>query len=1052
MSRSTLVLGIAVLMQLPDTTVAAPEAESAPIVLDTQNPDILKLAREADDGLDGTPLENDFHNSPGKPNNGLNPRNLRGLYMSTGLSLFPTNNPSFPDYGFSLLEGIDGDWGADDFTSQEGSDLFFYNPVEKNRNHGLASMSWDFAPVFLKFQGGFNQIGTYTNDLGFSVPLSHFQSELYKRLELPRTPGDLSWGSPGDSAVEADYKEIDANASKLIVVIHGWSSSPVANPFSDEDAPLWALLGGDELNGLMDVLHAEVSDRGLGWDLYGYHWARDSWTGGALGLDSHEFGGIGTGVENGTQAAEIGFQHGLTLGKQIKELYESNGVPLEKIHFIAHSAGTWVARSASLYLEGAIVDGGGQPPQQQITLLDPYNPAAGIRDWKGPGGEESVLGYKGGTESVSQIESWSTSLSPGSRFENIYAIDAFVSGTNEVYGGNFVNAEVGIGLGLNFDLITTWNGHGGPINYYAATVDFDYLDYGLRTLVFGSSVWTEVFRSEGLPQFEDSLFWQDVLANESDSPDGRQFVSSRTTSANDGDSDWHSAVVDIDGHMVRVLLLPNDGGPGLPLGPSRLRSDWSFSLAGPNGLSLAGAINTSVDPYEIQLSLNGSPFGSASSEVGGPSVVAGAASTVDENGTRVYSIALKDDRIVVAVEGFQMDGSEWGASGLGAVDPGGGFVATNGTGFSLSGTVGDGGTIEDGAPSVTPPPGVAVVPGDFDRWMAAHGVPEGEDRSPLGDPDRDGVVSWFEFYRNSSPVSGTQGGLFEWESGENTGDAPWVRYRRSLTANYGATDLYWSPDLIRWARMDEEIDGLGVDWEREVVGEGGGTVDFRLRIRRRDGGGQVYLRLENPDITEGQILLVEDWETGVIDPLAWHSFGSPAPKVVGASSTGFSMESDGDDNFESGLVTQEEFLVAPGLEVSFKLHVEDAFWSVERAYLTEGAISDFPAAGADGEPSTTNLGPAIQLVGYSPWGQKIGLSDPGGLIVIPPLLDQWVELGMRLEEDGSVSYFVNGVEAHRTPPGWVNYAANTRVRLVLRGRSPSGVNRYDDIVVSGASE
>ena len=70
---------------------------------------------------------------------------------------------------------------------------------------------------------------------------------------------------------------------------------------------------------------------------------------------------------NGTEAAEISHQHGYHLGELI--FRKSPGI--RKIHFIAHSAGAWAARAAARYLSQASTN----PPEIQITLLDPFIPA-----------------------------------------------------------------------------------------------------------------------------------------------------------------------------------------------------------------------------------------------------------------------------------------------------------------------------------------------------------------------------------------------------------------------------------------------------------------------------------------------------------------------------------------------------------------------------------------------------------------------------------------------------------------------------------------------------
>jgi hypothetical protein len=66
---------------------------------------------------------------------------------------------------------------------------------------------------------------------------------------------------------------------------------------------------------------------------------------------------------NAPEAAEAGHMHGYHLGELLSKRKFS------KVHFIAHSAGTWVARSAATYLRSMNKD-----VQIQVTLLDPFIP------------------------------------------------------------------------------------------------------------------------------------------------------------------------------------------------------------------------------------------------------------------------------------------------------------------------------------------------------------------------------------------------------------------------------------------------------------------------------------------------------------------------------------------------------------------------------------------------------------------------------------------------------------------------------------------------------
>ena len=277
---------------------------------------------------------------------------------------------------------------------------------------------------------------------------------LYKRIEVGPIPLIL----PEDPA--KDYKTIDPTAKKLIVVIHGWNPSSDSDPYSE--------MGFSSLVGKIqnELVRADTENGVTGWDIFAYNWAADAATGPVSIGGSHTTGKSGNGQENGTQAAEVGYLHGLHLGNRLAT--EMPG--LENIHFIAHSAGTWVARSASLVLQSSI---DASQLDQSVTLLDPYNPSVGFDDWIGTVGEDSALDTR-------DLESWPGQIDSTS-FENILSLDKHVGGTNERYewGARGINRKVGDSIfGTTdifvveiFDSFRKWNGHGGPINFYSFSID-----------------------------------------------------------------------------------------------------------------------------------------------------------------------------------------------------------------------------------------------------------------------------------------------------------------------------------------------------------------------------------------------------------------------------------------------------------------------------------------------------------------------------------------------------------------------------------------------------
>lgn len=144
---------------------------------------------------------------------------------------------------------------------------------------------------------------------------------------------------------------LSANDEKLIVLVHGWNPDGENSGYTGSP---WKAL----INNLTD--YAKVQTRN--WKVVKYNWASDAATGEVFGRDEcGERGKI-----NGPQSAEIAHQHGQHLGQALAWKCPN----LRKVHFIAHSAGAWAARSAARYLaQNTSVE------QIQITLLDPHIPS-----------------------------------------------------------------------------------------------------------------------------------------------------------------------------------------------------------------------------------------------------------------------------------------------------------------------------------------------------------------------------------------------------------------------------------------------------------------------------------------------------------------------------------------------------------------------------------------------------------------------------------------------------------------------------------------------------
>jgi hypothetical protein len=148
---------------------------------------------------------------------------------------------------------------------------------------------------------------------------------------------------------ELDATPIDDSTRNLIVLIHGWNPDGNTNAF----------LQGSEWGNLVTQLKG-TSLAGSGWKLAEYHWETDANTGPTFAvLDP------AVGYGNATVAAVRAQQH----GDNLAGLLQAQAPNLRRVHFIAHSAGAWAARTAAINLlvhnPYCIV---------QMTLLDPFIP------------------------------------------------------------------------------------------------------------------------------------------------------------------------------------------------------------------------------------------------------------------------------------------------------------------------------------------------------------------------------------------------------------------------------------------------------------------------------------------------------------------------------------------------------------------------------------------------------------------------------------------------------------------------------------------------------
>ena len=298
-------------------------------------------------------------------------------------------------------------------------------------------------------------------NLTFSVPNTNTYY-LLRKLHFQTDPVVLT--------NELTGKPLKPEASKLIILIHGW------NP--DGDKAKDSYQDGSEFGELSQALRTKMKKKS-DWALVHYHWETDASAGSnkLLSEGKHVY-------TNGAEASEVSYMHGIHLGKTLAERMTK----VEKIHFIAHSAGTWCARSAALYLSRYA---GNSNLEVQITLLDPFVP-----------NKKEKLNSRLGKDKIDALSAGSVEVSekargggggfmrvPTYRLENYYAVDRFTS--DAIYSatsGFFSWAKNDEVKQLRVDFtqklvvpeLTYKNlasgtkvyypGHGGPIEFYTDSI------------------------------------------------------------------------------------------------------------------------------------------------------------------------------------------------------------------------------------------------------------------------------------------------------------------------------------------------------------------------------------------------------------------------------------------------------------------------------------------------------------------------------------------------------------------------------------------------------
>ncbi|MCB1122139.1 MAG: hypothetical protein KJT03_11360, partial [Verrucomicrobiae bacterium] len=252
------------------------------------------------------------------------------------------------------------------------------------------------------------------------------------------------------------------HATKLIIMIHGWNPDSHEDPFADNNPSI------DEGGEFVDLYQNLITQtENTDWEVFRYDWAADADTG-SFNLLLYEI--------NPTEAAEHGHQHGWHLG----DLLVEQNPELLNVHFIAHSAGSWVARGTArnlLDLNPNI--------RVQVTLLDPFMPAELL-------GNDASLGKD--VMSVLDEQLTNTRLY---KLENYYAVDSIIGtrGTQEEFSWR-PQSDINFRTDM-LDAPLKYDEHSGPIQWYADTVAntpsqkvtgleelYDLASYGWRQSMF----------------------------------------------------------------------------------------------------------------------------------------------------------------------------------------------------------------------------------------------------------------------------------------------------------------------------------------------------------------------------------------------------------------------------------------------------------------------------------------------------------------------------------------------------------------------------------------
>ena len=207
-------------------------------------------------------------------------------------------------------------------------------------------------------------------------------------------------------------------------------------------------------------------------------------------------------------------------------------------------------------------------------------------------------------------------------------------------------------------------------------------------------------------------------------------------------------------------------------------------------------------------------------------------------------------------------------------------------------------------------------------------------------------------------------------------------------------------------------------------------------------------------------LFSENWELGVIDNSKWNSWGYPLPNISSPSHKlgNYSLDSNGDSAYLSGVVSVQTFTHVAGLELSIDAYIQSASqWSeLEFGFSNTTTIDTTPQYF---EYSTASLyiDADTQGFGHNRWsyfnnsyGATSAGSDPLINAELPnTTFDSWHNYKFTFTDDQTIQISIDNILAYESPIHWYDYDSDNEVAIYLGGRSyGSTENLYDNITLS----